>query len=128
MNRRIMAACLAGMLSSLHLASFGQKLSKEELRITKNVEKNHEESIRFLEQTVNINSGSNNRAGVRRVGAAYKKLLDNIGFTTTWIDMPEAMHRGGHLVAEIKGTKGKKIMLIGHLDTVFEEDSPFQKW
>src|SRR3954466_10483933 len=106
MNARIIAACLAGMLSSLHPVSFGQKLSKEESMITKNVGKNHEESIRFLEQTVNINSGSNNPAGVKKVGAVYKKLLEEIGCTTNWIDMPEAMHRGGHLIAEIKGSRG----------------------
>ena len=106
----------------------GQKLSKTEMAIAKNVEKNYPESIRFLAETVNINSGSQNPAGVKKAGALYKKLLEDIGFTTTWVDMPESMNRGGHLIAEIKGTKGKRLLLIGHIDTVFESDSPFQKW
>jgi len=128
MNYKFYTACVVGLMGSFQSATFAQKLSKEEILVSRNVEKNHKESIQFLEQTVNINSGSQNPAGVKKVGALYKKLLEDIGFTTTWIDMPESMNRGGHLIAEIKGTKGKKLMLIGHMDTVFEADSPFQKW
>ena len=128
MKFKVYTACALGLIGSLQSATFAQKLSREEILVTKNVEKNHKESVQFLEQTVNINSGSQNPAGVKKVGALYKKLLDEIGFTTTWVDMPESMNRGGHLIAEIKGTKGKKLMLIGHMDTVFEADSPFQKW
>lgn len=128
MRKKIYTACFLGLLGSVQSVTFAQKLSKEEIAVTKNVEKNHKESIQFLEQTVNINSGSQNPAGVKKVGALYKKLLEDIGFTTTWVDMPESMNRGGHLIAEIKGTKGKKLLLIGHMDTVFEADSPFQKW
>ena len=36
-------------------------------------------------------------------------------------------HRAGHLVAEHPGP-GPKLLLIGHLDTVFEPDNPFQKF
>ena len=38
-----------------------------------------------------------------------------------------AFHRAGHLVAEHPGP-GPKLLLIGHLDTVFEPDNPFQKF
>jgi glutamate carboxypeptidase len=54
--------------------------------------------------------------------------LDALGFQTKWIDMPTEMNRAGHLFAERKGAKGKKVLLIGHIDTVFEPDSPFQKF
>jgi glutamate carboxypeptidase len=128
MKYKLYTACFLGLMGSLQAVCYAQKLTKEEILITKNVEKNHKESVKFLEETVNINSGSQNPAGVKKVGALYKKMLEDIGFTTTWIDMPESMNRGGHLIAEIKGTKGKKLMLIGHMDTVFEADSPFQKW
>ncbi|GAB3200936.1 glutamate carboxypeptidase [Pontibacter aydingkolensis] len=107
---------------------YGQKLTKTEWQILQHVEENHPASIRFLEQTVNINSGTFNPAGVREAGIPYKKMLDEMGFTTTWVDMPESMNRGGHLIGEIKGKKGKKLLLIGHIDTVFEPDSPFQTW
>ncbi len=107
---------------------FGQTLSKKEKQILKLVDKNLDESIQFLEQVVNINSGTNNIAGVQAVGKIFQDQYNKIGFDTRWIDMPVQMKRGGHLFAEHKGTKGKRLLLIGHLDTVFEPDSPFQKW
>ena len=110
------------------LLAWGQKLSKEEKQILKQVEKNHESSVRFLEETVNINSGTYNLEGVRKTGALYKKMLDEMGFTTRWVEMPDSMNRAGHLIGEIKGKKGKRLLLIGHIDTVFEPDSPFQRW
>jgi glutamate carboxypeptidase len=116
------------LLCLTSFSAFGQKLTKEEGHILKNVEKNHPASIRFLEQTVNINSGTFNPPGVQQVGAVYKKMLDEMGFTTRWAAMPAGMNRGGHLIGEIKGRKGKKLLLIGHLDTVFEPAGPFQKW
>ena len=38
------------------------------------------------------------------------------------------MHRASTLIAQHKGTTGKRVLLIGHLDTVFSKDSPFQKF
>ena len=105
-----------------------QKLTKIELKIIEKVKATHEESIDFLEKVVNINSGSLNPKGVRKVGNVFSDALDDIGFDTRWIDMPKEMNRAGHLFASIKGKKGKKLLLIGHLDTVFEENSPFQSF
>ena len=42
--------------------------------------------------------------------------------------MPASMQRAGHLVAQHKGKKGKRLFVIGHLDTVFELDMPFTKY
>jgi glutamate carboxypeptidase len=36
------------------------------------------------------------------------------------------VNRAGHLFAERKGSKGKRLLLIGHLDTVFEKESAFE--
>ena len=105
-----------------------QKLTKIELKIIEKVKATHEESIDFLEKVVNINSGSLNPKGVRKVGNVFSDALDDIGFDNRWIDMPKEMNRAGHLFASIKGKKGKKLLLIGHLDTVFEENSPFQSF
>ena len=82
----------------------------------------------LLEQVVNINSGTLNVAGVRQVGAVFQKEFDALGFKTEWVAMPATMQRAGHLVARHSGTKGKKLFLIGHLDTVFELDMPFTKF
>src|ERR1044071_4510860 len=104
------------------------QLTKEELKILKNVEKDYEQSVSFLEKTVNINSGTYNVDGVRKVGIIYKEFLDQLGFTTKWVDMPSNMKRAGHLIGEIKGKKGKRLLLIGHIDTVFEPESNFLSW
>jgi len=105
-----------------------QKLSKAEKKIVKTIEKNNSEAIEFLEQVVNVNSGTLNAKGVKEVGMLFKGAFDGIGFDTQWIPMPEELNRAGHFFAETTGNKGKKLLLIGHLDTVFEDDSPFQKF
>ena len=40
----------------------------------------------------------------------------------------DAVHRAPSLFAELKGSKGKRVLLLGHMDTVFELSSPFQKF
>ena len=104
------------------------RLDKVEAKVIASIEKNNGEAISFLEKVVNINSGTLNAKGVKEVGTVFKTAFDEIDFNTSWISMPTEMNRAGHLFAEINGNKGKKLLLIGHLDTVFEEDSPFQKF
>ena len=108
--------------TSLH----SQKLSRTERKIVEKVKSLDQESISFLEKVVNINSGTLNQKGVKEVGEVFSTAFNEIGFETKWIDMPEEMNRAGHLFASVDGDKGKKLLLIGHLDTVFEENSPFQ--
>ena len=108
--------------------TFAQTLSSKEKKILQKVELNNDAALAFLEQTVNINSGTMNAEGVREVGVLFDAEFKKIGFETSWIDMPTDMQRAGHLFAEHKGKKGKRLLLIGHLDTVFEKDSPFQKY
>ena len=88
----------------------------------------NEEAIGLLEQLVNINSGSLNMQGVKDVGAILRKELDELGFETRWVDMPPEMKRGGHLFGELVGDRGKRILLIGHLDTVYEPGEAFQSF
>ena len=111
-------------LSSLKLHA--QKLSRTERKIIQKVKSFDESSLSFLEKVVNINSGTLNQEGVKEVGEVFDLAFREIGFQTEWIDMPAEMNRAGHLFASIDGDKGKKLLLIGHLDTVFEENSPFQ--
>ena len=109
---------------------FSQKISTAELKVIQTIETNNEEAISFLEKIVNINSGTMNHKGVKQVGMVFRDAFDEIDFQTNWIDLSE-VNRSGHLFAETKknqNTTGKKLLLIGHLDTVFEEDSPFQEF
>ena len=87
---------------------------------------NNEEAINLLERLVNINSGSLNQQGVKEVGAILRTELDALEFDTRWVDMPPDMLRGGHLFGKHTGNRGKKLLLIGHLDTVFEPEDAFQ--
>ncbi len=105
-----------------------QKLTRTEKKIAETVSQNAPEAIAFLEKVVNINSGTLNLKGVRQVGEVFGTAFEDIGFQTRWVSMPGEMNRAGHLFAETKGNTGKRLLLIGHLDTVFEEDSPFQEF
>jgi glutamate carboxypeptidase len=104
------------------------KLSAEEKALVALVDKNFDEQIKFLEKIVNINSGSAHVEGVKAVGDVFIEEFNDIGFDTKWIPMPKEMGRAGHFYAEHKGAGGKAILLIGHLDTVFPKNSPFQKF
>lgn len=104
-----------------------QKVSRTEKKILKTVDANNDEAIQFLKDVVNVNSGTMNLEGVKKVGELFGDAFEAIGFTSTWHDMSE-VNRSGHLFAETNGTKGKRLLLIGHLDTVFEADSPFQEF
>ncbi|UJP65357.1 M20/M25/M40 family metallo-hydrolase [Mongoliitalea daihaiensis] len=112
------------LIFCLHL-SHAQSLSSSEERLIEKVEKNYQETLALLEETVNINSGTFNLEGVRTVGKVFEREFANIGFTTEWITLPDSLKRAGHFVATRKGSKGKKLFFIGHLDTVFEKDMPF---
>lgn len=106
--------------------SIQAQVSKVEKKIVSSVDAHHKEALKLLEEVVNINSGSMNFDGVKKVGMIFKAKLDALGFTTQWVD-GKSWGRSGHLVAEHKG-KGKTLLLIGHLDTVFELASPFQQF
>lgn len=102
--------------------------NRAEKKLVKSVDKNIDEALVLLKKSININSGTMNFKGVLEVGELFKKELDALGFETK-LTSGEAYNRAGHLIATHKGNKkGPTILMIGHLDTVFEEDSPFQEY
>lgn len=101
-------------------------LSKTEQKLVKCIEKNYQETLKLLEETVNINSGTFNVEGVREVCKVYEREFSKIGFDVQCLEVPESHQRGPHFIATRKGKKGKKLFFIGHLDTVYEKDMPFQ--
>lgn len=100
------------------------QLTNPEKKVIAYINSHKKEALQLLIESVNINSGSLNTEGVKKVGALYADELRKLGFTTEWVNEPDSMHRAGHLVATHTGKKGKRIFLIGHLDTVFEPDMP----
>jgi glutamate carboxypeptidase len=116
---------LAGILAAVVMQSSGT-LTTQERAIVEQVDARNAEGLALLERVVNINSGSQNFKGVQEVGKIFAAEFEALGFKTRWVD-GAAFKRAGHLVADHPGT-GPRILLIGHLDTVFEPDSPFQKF
>ncbi|MEO5684906.1 MAG: M20/M25/M40 family metallo-hydrolase [Chitinophagaceae bacterium] len=110
--------------SLIMYAAHAQALSKTEQKIVAAAEAGMPAAIQLLKESVNINSGTFNIAGVKKTGELYARELAALGFTIDWIPMPDSLKRAGHLVAWRKGKKGQKLLLIGHLDTVFEPGMP----
>ena len=92
------------------------------------IDSEQQRTVGLLERWVDQNSGTMNKAGVVAIRDMVAPEFHELGFTTQWIDMGAA-DRAGHIVARHIGSrKGKRLLLIAHLDTVFEPDSPFQRW
>jgi glutamate carboxypeptidase len=100
-----------------------QQLTPVEQRIRTYLQQHQADEIALLAKSVDIKSQTLDLAGVRAVGQLFAERLAALGFHTRWVPMPASMHRAGHLVAERTGSSGKRLLLIGHLDTVVEGDS-----
>lgn len=120
--RLILTALLVLALPGAALA----QATPAEQTMMRTVEAEHGRHIALLERLVNQNSGTLNLPGVRAVGEMVRAELEPLGFDVRWVDMGET-GRAGHLVATHPG-RGRNVLLIGHLDTVFEVESPFQRF
>jgi glutamate carboxypeptidase len=119
---------LASALLCVTANAAAPKLTPVEQKLVKAAESETQRAIELLETLVNINSGTLNLEGVERVGQVMRRELEPLGFEVRWVPMKE-VGRAGHLLARHEGTgRGKRMLLIGHLDTVFEKTSPFQKF
>jgi glutamate carboxypeptidase len=134
-HRRSALRLLASFIAYLSIwtllpAALGaqDRLSPAEQQVARRVDEGLDRSIALLEQIVNINSGTLNVAGVRAVHDVLAPHFERLGFQVRWVPLPGSTNRAGHLVAERRGTRGKRLLLIGHLDTVFEPGSPFQRF
>jgi glutamate carboxypeptidase len=121
------AAAAVAIVVTLAGTATAQELSPVEQEIAAHVEGHAAQAEALLEQVVNLNSGTMNHEGIRAVGAVFEQEFDALGFSTRWIEMPDSVNRAGHLFAERVGTRGRRVLLIGHLDTVFEPGDPFQE-
>jgi glutamate carboxypeptidase len=126
MKCRFQLALAAIMLAASAPATAA--LSPAELTMLRTVDVEQARTTTFLQHIVEQNSGTMNFAGVEAVRQMAEPEFTALGFKTQWIDM-KAAGRAGHLVARHMGARrGKRLLLIAHLDTVFEPDSPFQRW
>jgi glutamate carboxypeptidase len=125
MTRTFTHSIALGLLLSL-AAPASAALTPAETKMAATVDAEYERTVGLLERLVNQNSGSMNLEGVEIVGRMMRAELEPLGFKVDWVPMAAAK-RAGHLIATKKGKAGtKRLLLIAHLDTVFEKDSPFQ--
>lgn len=116
-----LACCLALTVSVVAAAD----LTKVEQQIVTHIDQRSEAAIDLLARTVNIPSATKNHEGIKRLADVYATELQALGFETRWVDQAE-VERAGHFVAERRGTVGKRLLLIGHLDTLLQ-DEPFRR-
>lgn len=122
----ITAARTLAALALLSAAPALAALSPAEIKMQASIDAGQARNLALLERLVNQNSGTLNLAGVEKVARLLRPEFEALGMKVSWIPMPQT-GRAGHLVATHKGKNGtKRLLLIGHLDTVFEPDSPFQ--
>ena len=127
MTSRFLYALL-GAPALLLAAPAAAAMSRAEQVMLTTIDFEQQRTTAMLAGWVNQNSGTMNLAGVDAVRRMVEPEFKALGFQTEWIDMKGA-GRAGHLVARHTGAKrGKRLLLIAHLDTVFEPDSPFQRW
>jgi glutamate carboxypeptidase len=125
MTRRFLIALGAFALVP---ATANAALSPAEQKMLETVDSERTRTVGFLQRIVDQNSGTMNLAGVQAVRQMVEPEFQQLGFKTEWIEMTEA-GRAGHLIARHAGSRGgTRLLLIAHLDTVFEPDSPFQRW
>ena len=110
-------------MTLLTTLAFAGGLSAPERGLARHADRSLDAQVALLEQLTEQNSGTLNVEGVRGVGEQVRTVLEPMGFTVRW---EEVEGRAGHLVADRPAEGAKRLLLVTHLDTIFEPDSPFQ--
>lgn len=110
-------------------------LSNQELKMIEWVDQHQDEILAELKVHVEINTGTANISGLNQ----YRQLLSNnlsaLGFDTQTYssnDIDVLSCSGGdvqiadHLVARRTGSSSNRVLMNGHMDTVFSKDDEFQ--
>ena len=136
-NRLLALGCLAGsLLTASNKPACGQPrdgLSPAEVKMVRSVDAHTDSDLALLEKLVDLNSGTMHLAGVEAAKDSLTPQFESLGFKVRWVPMQSQTARAGDLIAEHpcpagEGQCGKKLLLIGHLDTVFEPSSSFQQY
>lgn len=80
--------------------------------------KHQSETIKTLASWVEMDTETHHAENIRHLGDLIAKELSALGFDCIWHDLPPSLHHQGTLIAKHPGTQGKRMLLIGHFDTV----------
>jgi glutamate carboxypeptidase len=123
---RMRVASVLATLAWLTAPTANAALTAEEQRIVAAADAGLPSAIELLAETVGVPSATENLDGVRKAGAIYLRELDALDFDARWLELPSEMQRAGHLLAERRGSRGKRVLLIGHVDTVLQSE-PYRR-
>lgn len=110
-------------------------LSDQEQKLLAWVDQRQDEILNELKTHVEINTGTANIAGLNQYRERLSNDLDALGFKTqthSSSDIDVLSCQGGsiqiadHLVAKRSGSKKNRVLINGHMDTVFSKDDEFQ--
>jgi glutamate carboxypeptidase len=76
----------------------------------------HNEMLETLRRLVEMESPSDDKAAVDRLGKVLAHEFESLGAKVTFFPQPD---HGDHLKAEFPGASGKPVLLLGHFDTVY---------
>ena len=132
MRRGIVVLMLAVTCAGVN-AQGGASLTGTETEMARTIDAHVNSDLALLEKLVDINSGTMHPEGVVAVKDVLVPRFEALGFKVRWVPMEAETGRAGDLVAEHlcadgEGKCGKRLLLIGHMDTVFEPSSTFQKY
>jgi glutamate carboxypeptidase len=125
-------------LPSIAAENIEPAITAKEIEIGSWLEAQEADMLELLERITNINSGTLNKSGVDELATIFRAELISLGFSISilpgdLIEMPSCPGSNynidvtDHLLASNTG-QGQKLLLMGHLDTVFPLSSPFQKF
>ncbi len=83
------------------------------------VQSNRQAMLDDLERVVNVYSGTFMPAGTTEVSRLFGELFRDLG---AQVDFRSSENFGRHLIARVGPTGGKRVFVVGHLDTVFEDE------
>ena len=111
-------------------------MSKQEC--LSSIDSQHDRMVSIVEQWAAINSGTFHHAGVERMAQAVLPEFSKFGTTPQLVEVPplkevndrgvEVEHRLGPILnLRVRPDASRRVLLAIHMDTVYGEDSSFQK-
>ena len=80
------------------------------------VDAHRDEMLAFVKRVVDIESPSEDKAGVDAVGAVFQDAYRAVGCA---VRLERQAQYGDHVVAETPPQRGPRVLLVGHMDTVY---------